>query len=271
MSKLQVNIFEFLDKPFQDGIYVVRYEPEQKIPEDLLFVAGKATSKLEQMAQFPSTAIQYYSGIVCFPTNPALLEKTITVSERGNSFTWLKREAERISPNEPDGKEIIKRLLAKAISNQQIARGWFVESFQQVYYWSFNLTEQLSMGVMDVYPGFIFKPYVYEDGSCAVLIDPKFRFVPRKNYRDIVDEMLMQGKTQDEIVSVLEGELVVDACPVVQCQFRKAPTSTCRLKGAGKKRYLSRIDFTRRPSDANFKNLIEYHKNKEVCPNDGFL
>lgn len=271
MRKLQVNIFEFLNKPFKDGLSVVFYEPEQRIPKDFMYVVGKATSKVELGAQTPSVAVQYYSSICCVPANPALLKKTVSVSEQENDFTWSRCEAKRIYPNKSESMEIIKRLVAKAISNQQIARGWFVEAYRQVYYWSFNLTEQLSMGVMDVYPGFIFKPYVYEDGSCAVLIDPKFRFVPRKNYRDIVDEMKTQGKTKDEIASILEGELVVDACPIIQCQFRKTPTSICRLKGAGRRRYLAKLDFTKNPSNAEFENLVEYHKRKTICPNDGIL
>jgi len=159
--------------------------------------------------------------------------------------------------------------MAKAISKQQLARGWFVESYKRVYYWSFTLTEQLSMGLMDVYPGFIFKPYVYDDGSCAVMIDPKFKFVPRKTLRDIIDQMLMEGKTHHEIISLFENEIVIDACPVIDCPFRKDPSSNCHLKGAGKRRILSRLDFNLKPSIAKFGNLITYHKQK--CPNNGRL
>jgi len=271
LSKLQFNIFEFSNNPFKDGIGVVFYEPEQTISEDFMSTVGKATSRVESDAQTPSVAVQYHTGVCCVPINPALLNKTVSVVERENEFVWSKRETKRIYSTEPDGKEIIRRLVAKAISNQQIARGWFVEAYRHVYYWSFNLAEQLSMRVMDVYPGFIFKPYVYEDGSCAVLVDPKFRFVPRRNYREIVDEMLAQGKTKDEVTSMLEGETVIDACPVIQCQFRKAPSSICRLKGAGRRRQLTELDFSRSPSHALFRNLIEYHMEKRICPNDGTL
>lgn len=271
MSRLHVNIFEYMGKPFQDGLNVVFYIPDKDIPKNRMHILKKAVSELESQAQAPSVVIQFYSTICCFPVNPARLKKSITILDGQEEFSWSKGETEKVHPSEIRGREILRRLIAKAISNQQIARGWFVEAFRQVYYWSFNLTEQLSMGVMDVYPGFVFIPYVYEDGSCAILIDPKFRFVPRQNYRDIVDELKISGKTNDEISSILEGETVIDACPVIQCKFRKTPTSICRLKGAGKRRFLAKLDFTRSPSSAHYGDLIQYHKRKDVCPNDGIL
>lgn len=271
MRNLQVNIFEFEGKPFKNGVSLIFYKPVEVIPEENLYVVGKAISKLEAEARSPSVAVQFYSSICCASANPALLPKTLTVSEKSASFYWLRDEAKIIYPSDFNGRELLRRLMAKAISNQQIARGWFVEAYRQVYYWSFNLTEQLSMGVMDVYPGFIFVPYVYEDGSCAVLVDPKFRFIPRKNYREIIDEMQSAGKTKEEIVSIFEGETVVDACPIIDCKLRKTPLSNCRLKGAGRRRLLTGLDFTRSPSNASYGNLIEYHQRKEICPNEGFL
>ncbi|MCD6242405.1 hypothetical protein J7K06_01750 [Candidatus Bathyarchaeota archaeon] len=203
--------------------------------------------------------------------NPASLRETISVcTTDGVEFYWTKEEqAENLLTNDEKSRRIIEQIMAKAISKQQLARGWFVESYKRVYYWSFTLTEQLSMGLMDVYPGFIFKPYVYDDGSCAVMIDPKFKFVPRKTLRDIIDQMLMEGKTHHEIISLFENEIVIDACPVIDCPFRKDPSSNCHLKGAGKRRILSRLDFNLKPSIAKFGNLITYHKQK--CPNNGRL
>ncbi|MEM3697608.1 MAG: hypothetical protein QXQ94_08950 [Candidatus Bathyarchaeia archaeon] len=271
MRNLQVNIFEFEGKPFKDGVSLVFYKPTEIIPEENLYVVGKAISKLETETQLSLVAVQSYSSICCASSNPALLPKTLNVSNKNGQFHWLRDETKNVYPSDLNGRELLRRLMARAISNQQIARGWFVEAYKQVYYWSFNLSEQLSMGVMDVYPGFIFVPYVYEDGSCAVLIDPKFRFVPRKNYREIIDEMKSAGKTNEEIVSIIEGETVVDACPIIDCKLRKTPSSNCRLKGAGRRRLLARLDFTKTPSNASYGNLIEYHQRKDICPNEGLL
>jgi hypothetical protein len=271
MRNLQINIFEFEGKPFKNGVSLIFYKPAEVIPEENMYVVSRAISKLEAEARSPLVAVQYQSSICCASANPALLPKTLIVSDKSARFYWLRDEAKIIYPNDFNGREIMRRLMAKAISNQQIARGWFVEAYRQVYYWSFNLTEQLSMGIMDVYPGFIFVPYVYEDGSCAVLIDPKFRFIPRKNYREIIDEMQIAGKTNEEIASILEGETVIDACPIIDCKLRKTPLSNCRLKGAGRRRLLKGLDFNRAPSTASYGNLIEYHQRKEICPNEGFL
>ena len=271
MNRLQANIFEFAGKPFKDGLNAVFYEPDQKIPKESMYLVRKAVSQVEAEARRPSVATQFYSSICCVPVNLARLKEKIVISDGQNEISWSKGDVAKLHPNETNGKEVLKRLIAKAISNQQIARGWFVEAYRHVYYWSFNLTEQLSMGVMDVYPGFVFIPYVYEDGSCAVLIDPRFRFVPRKNYRDIVDELRKAGKTKDEISSILEGETVIDACPIIHCQLRKTPLSICRLKGAGRRRFLAKLDFAKTPSNANYHDLVEYHKRKEVCPNKGLL
>lgn len=271
MSKVEINIFEFLGRPFQDGLNVVLYEPDQPIRKEQLHLVGKAVAQVELDAKAPSVATQLYSTVCCAPVNLAHLKNNILVSDGQREASWTRVETRKVHPTEVDGNEILRRLVSKAISNQQIARGWFVEAYRQVYYWSFNLTEQLSMGFMDVYPGFVFVPYVYENGSCAVLIDPKFRFVPRRNYRDIVDDLQAQGKTVDEIASTLEGEMVIDACPIINCMLRKNPLSSCRLKGAGRRRFLKKLDYSKRPSDANYRDLIEYHGRKEICPNSGLL
>jgi hypothetical protein len=150
-----------------------------------------------------------------------------------------------------------------------LKNGWFVEDYKFAYHWSFNLSKQLCTDLMDIYPGFVFRPYVYENGSCSIMIDPKFRFEPKKNLRNIIDEMQREGLDPQKINSRLRDEFVIDACPITECGARRSPSANCQMKGVGKRRKLLGLDFSKKPSTASIGNLIEYHRKQEICQYGG--
>lgn len=268
MKRVEVNLAQYEGKPFEKGIQAIVFNPLGNMPYT---VVNLAVQEIEKLAGDNSVAVQFGKDIYCVPTSMAKLGKPLTVRAKVGSFEWEKSpEEEWLLPNEKMSREIIRRLLAKAIANEQIRRGWFVENYRMVYYWSFNLTNRISLGLMEVYPGFIFRPYIYDDGSCAVMVDPRFRFIPKRTLRDEVDDLLLRGVGKDEIAVQFERSVFIDACPIIDCKYKKTPTSECRLKGAGTKRFLSELDFTKSPSGARYKDLIQYHA-KEVCLNNGAL
>jgi hypothetical protein len=271
LASIQMSLLEYEGRPFERGLSVSVYAPSVPVDGSQWSILRRVVSEIEKSAGPQSVAIQQGSIILCIPMNVSAVKPKVTVRDFDNEITWnLIDEARTLNPMNPSERDAIRLLVAKAISNQQLARGWFVEAYRRVYYWSFTLSERLSMGNMDVYPGFIFRPYIYEDGSCAVVLDPKFRFVSRVTIRDIVDEMISKGKTRRDIQSEFANSTVIDACPIIDCPFRKDPSSLCRLRGAGKKYTLLELDFGRTPSGAKFGNLIKYHT-RDVCPNKGIL
>jgi len=270
LRNLQVNLFEYEGKPFAKGIQAFLYQLVDEISIDKIAAIKIAAKRLENIAEKPSISVQYGKDIYCIPVNPVSLPEILSVELEGKVIRWkIKKEPEYLTPRTTKGQEIIRRMIAKAVSNQQIERGWFVERYRLVYYWSFTLTKQLSTEFMDVFPGFVFRPYVYEDGCCAIMLDPKFKFIPKITLREKVDQ-LRKGADDQEIAFMFEGSALIDACPLVDCEFRKDPSSNCRLKGGGKRRILISLDFSRRPSRATF-DLIEYHRQNKVCPNKGRL
>jgi hypothetical protein len=271
LKNLQVNLFEYEGKPFTNGILATVFEPIEEIRNERFAAMKEATRKVEDMAGKPSVAVQFGKNIYCVPVNPASLEKTVEIELRGSLLHWkMKEPQELLKPITEKNREIIRGLVAKAVSNQQIERGWFVERYSFVYYWSFALTKQLSTEFMDVFPGFVFRPFIYEDGSCAIMVNPKFKFIPKMTLREKIDQLILEGASDEEIALNFEGEALIDACPVIDCEHRKNPSSSCNLKGAGKRRILSDLDFSQRPSKANI-DLIAYHKQSKVCPNNGRL
>lgn len=272
MKTLQVNFFEYEGKPFAEGLLSAAYHPTQRIIEDRKYVIGMASKTVQGFAGKSSTVVQFGDRIYCVTKNPKALKKSFQIETKGQLFEWTLVEEDKILlPHSKESREVLRRLAAKAIADQQIDRGWFVERFRLVYHWSFNLTERLSMEFMDVFPGFVFRPYIYKDGSCAVLIDPKFKFIPRRTLRDTIDELVSRGLGRKEIGLIFENERVIDACPIFDCNFRRDPNSICRLKGAGRGKVLAKLDFSKRPSRASFGNLVKYHMRRNICPNEGRL
>lgn len=263
-----INIFEYKGKPFADGLQVYIFAPSERINnEEIKKFIGPALNDLDTRLGKNSAAAQFQNKIYCTPFNVGRLPKEIRVRE--GSFSWkLDSNPENLVPKDEE-REIIRRLVARAIAKKQIERGWFVEAYRFAYHWSFNLSKQLYTALMDVYPGFVFRPHVYEDGSCAIMIDPKFKFVPKKNLRNLIKDLLQEGTEKERIELIFSNDVVIDACPVVDCPYRKNPSSNCRLKGPGKRRRLIRLDFSKRPSQASIGSLIKYHKKKSVCQFDG--
>jgi hypothetical protein len=260
-------MFEYKNKPFKEGVSAYVFSPEEKLAsQEFEVLLGIASRSLDSKIRQNSPVAQYQDDIYCVPFDPALLPKRIPVEFRNKSLTWVLRpEQKRLHPEDEEGREIIRRLVSKAIAKKQIERGWFVEEYGFAYHWSFNLSKQLYTELMDVYPGFVFRPYVYEDGSCAVMVDPKFKFVPKRNLRDVIEDLLAKGAKQDYVKLFLEDDFVIDACPVIGCPHKKNPASSCRLKGSGKRKRLVQLDFDRKPSQAAIGSLIEYHKDPSLC------
>lgn len=265
---LEFNLFEYKGRPLANGLEVYVYAPKAGIPkENMKILMSKALSKLEVSINNYSSLIAQYSYILyCVPRDISALPAEINVDDEGN---WKLIGKKRLFPVNDSEREIIRRLIADAISKKQIKRGWFVENHGFAYHWSYNLSKELRTEVMDIYPGFVFRPYVYEDGSCAVMVDPKFKLVPKRTLRDVIEDLLLDGYSKDKIRTLFNDIAIIDACPVqiLVCPYKKNPVSTCWLKGAGKKRRLVRLDFTKSPSNAEIGDLIEYHR--ERCPFDG--
>jgi len=265
-------MFEYTGKPFEKGLvaYFLRLK-EWRSPERAGFALSLALKELDETLGTNSVATAYESDIVCVPVDPSIVRREIPVRIGSQDFLWkLDPNAYQLSTNHHSEREIIRRLVARAIAKKQIAAGWFVESYGFAYHWSFSLSKQLYTDIMDVYPGFVFRPYVYEDGSCAVMVDPKFKFVAKRNLRDVIERLSNQGFDEERIGMLLENEMVIDTCPVVECPKRRTPASDCPLKGTGKRRRLLKLDFTKSPSQAAFGDLIEYHRNS-VCRNKGLI
>ena len=264
---LYINMFEYKNKPFANGLQTYVFYPNQKLVsrEDEMLL-GVASKSLDDQIGKNSTVAQYQDNIYCVPFDLALLPKEISAKSQISSLVWTVAPGQkRLLPTNDDDREIIRRLVAKAIAKKQIERGWFVEPYGFAYHWSYNLSKQLYTELMDVYPGFVFRPHVYEDGSCAVMVDPKFKFVSKKNLRDVIEDLLQKRVEEERIKLLFQGDIVIDACPVVDCPYRKNPSSSCRLKGSGKRRRLVQLDFKKRPSEATIGSLIEYHKKQSVC------
>jgi hypothetical protein len=271
LGKLQLNLLEYEGRPFQNGILAALYLPRDEVIGEKFYAIKDATRRIEELAGRPSVAIQYGKAIYCVPVNPASLPSILTGHWNELTVAWELREPQvLVTPKTEEGRDVISRIVARAISDQLVKQGWFVENYKLVYHWSFALTEQLSTEFMGVFPGFVFRPYVYSDGSCAIMLDPKFKFVPKITLRDKVDQLVSKGTNREQIASTLERENVIDACPNLDCAFRKDPGSICPSRGAGKRRLLLGLDFARSPSTGKI-NLIEYHKQKKICPNQGQL
>lgn len=261
-----INMFEYKGKPFKDGLQAYIFAPNKKMrDEEIGRFIGSALNDLDVRVKKNSAVAQFQDKIYCVPFNVALLPKEVPLRE--SSFNWKRVSGPKnLVPTDDEDREIIRRLTARAIAKRQIERGWFVEQYKFAYHWSFNLSKQLYTQLMDVYPGFVFRPYVYENGSCAIMTDPRFKFVPKKNLRNLIEDLAQKNTKSEKIKLMFQNEFVIDACPVVECPYRKNPSSRCRLKGAGKRRKLAQLDFSKRPSQASIGSLIEYHRKESICP-----
>ena len=268
---LEFNMFEYKGKPFENGLQVYVYAPsEEEDEKEIRNSIGNVSSQIDVRIGENSAVAQFGANararIYCVPFNPAVLTKEVLSKARGSLVSWeLASDMKRLIPTDDNDREIIRRLVANAIAKKQIQRGWFVEKFGFAYHWSFNLSKELHTESMDVYPGFVFRPYIYENGSCAIMIDPKFKFVSKKNLRDVIEDHLRKKTGAEKIKLLFEGDFVIDACPVVDCPHRKNPSSSCRLKGVGKRIRLAHLDFGKSPSEASIGSLIKYHEKPSVC------
>ncbi|AIC15131.1 Piwi domain-containing protein [Nitrososphaera viennensis] len=270
LSSYQINLFRYEGKPFESGVTLAVYKPKNEVPEDKLFLVGQATKAVQDNAGEGAVAFQYGTTVYCLSKMPSNLKDSIPVADSYSKEIniWYRNQDHVAHPSNQSDRELLRRLVAKAISNQHIQNKWFVEQYKMVYHWSFRLSEQLSHGKFEVYHGFVFRPYIYEDGTCAVLLDPKFKFVLKETLRDYIASLEQQGKTREEIEYILRGEQVIDHCPVIDCMHRNNPESDCRLKGSGKRRLLTGLDFTRKPTASGHGDLLQYHRNV-VCKNNG--
>ncbi len=264
---LHINMFEYKGTPFADGLQAFVYAPdEEKDNGKIKSLIGNVSSHLDVRVGNNSAVAQFGNNLYCVPFNPALLPKEIPVKTKGVSFSWkIASDRKRLVPTDDNAREVIRRLVASAITKKQIQNGWFVEKYGFAYHWSFNLSKELHTESMDVYPGFVFRPYIYENGSCAIMIDPKFKFVSKRSLRDVIEDLLRKEAEAEKIKLLFEGDFVIDACPVMECPHRRNPSSSCRLKGAGKRKTLVQLDFSKSPSEASIGSLIEYHKKPSVC------
>jgi hypothetical protein len=264
---LYINLFEYENRPFAEGLRAYVYSPIRKLTgRDDETLLGAASRNLEGQIGKNSVVVQYEDDIYCVPFDPAVLPKEILAESRMEALTWtLSPDHRRLAPADENDREIIRRLAAKAIAKKQIERGWFVQPFGFAYHWSFNLSKQLYTERMDVYPGFVFRPYVYEDGSSAIMVDPRFKFVSKKTLRDVIDDLLLKNVHEERIRMLFRGDFVIDACPVAECPHKRDPSSTCRLKGSGSRRRLMDFDFHRKPSEATIGSLMDYHRSPTVC------
>jgi hypothetical protein len=267
---LHINLFEYKNKPFATGLQAYLYSPNKNIVEqDRRFLLGLAAKMLESKIGRGSVVAQYRDNIYCVPFDIAQLPAEILVRFNNCEFVWFRSVAPvRLTPAEEIDCEVIRRLVAHAVAKKQIEQGWFVEPYGFAYHWSYNLSKQLYTEIMDVYPGFVFRPYVYEDGSCAIMIDPKFKFVSKKTFRDLINGL--PPEVDEESINLkFQGDFIIDTCPAMDCPHKKDPSSICRLKGSGKRKRLLQLDFGKRPSEAAIGNLVEYHKKPSVCPFHG--
>jgi hypothetical protein len=272
-SHHQINLFKYDGKPFTNAITLAVYRPKQEIPEKKLYLHGVAARRIQEKSGADGIAFQHGASIYCssrmLSNMPDVVHVTDTISNQ--NFAWFRDANYVASAQDANGREVLRRLVSKAISNQQIKRNWFVEQYKLAYHWSFQYSAPFSSGgLFEVYPGFIFRPYIYPDGSCAVLVDPKFKFVTKETLRDFVESLRRQGRSDEEIGHILQNEYVIDHCPVVECTYRNNPDSDCRLKGSGKRVSLAGLDFTKSPSSAKHGNLIQYHRNA-ICKNNGLI
>lgn len=264
-------MLEYTGKPFAEGLSAYVFSPEREPDMDHLgMLLGIGSRILEHQVGKNSAVAQYNKDIYCVPFDLAMLPGQIPVESRIGSFGWRRQPSQtQLQPSNEEDLEIIRRLVAGAIAKKQIENGWFVEHHGFAYHWSFNLSKQLYTELMDVYPGFVFRPSVYKDGSCALMIDPRFKFVSKKNLRDEINDLFQKGLNKEQVKLSFEGDFVIDTCPVVECVHRKNPSSNCRLSGAGKRKRLVLLDFSRRPSEASIGNLIDYHKAPSICQSHG--
>ena len=247
---LQLNLFRYEGRPLEKGLQVAVYKPKKQIPDDKFFLVDQAAKVIEDAAGVPSVAAQFGTSIYVLAVNPAKLSGLYNMEDSYThaSYEWMQEEqALLVSSKDEAGREILGRLVAKAISNQQLRMKWFVERFRVAYHYSYQLSEPLSGGPFEVYQGFTFRPYVYEDGSVVVLVDPKFKFVPRETLRDYIERLHNEGKSNEDIQVLLQDAPIIDHCPVVDCTYRNSPGSTCRLRGSGKRTRLLELDFSKRP------------------------
>ncbi|MCL4519594.1 MAG: hypothetical protein M1587_10400, partial [Thaumarchaeota archaeon] len=263
LVNLKLNLFKYEGKPFADGVSVWIYKPKQAVPDGKYFLVESATKSIEKAAGENSVAAQYGSSIYVVSVNSANLGSSVIATDEstGKQYSWvLSPTQESLLPQYDEGREVLRRLLAKAITNKQILRKWFVERYRIVYHYSYAMSQPLSGGPFEVYQGFIFRPFVFKDGSAAVLLDPKFKFVPRETLRDYLERLAAHGYTAEDIQTLLVDEIVIDHCPIVECTLRNTPGSPCRLRGSGKRRQLVGLDFTRKPSATAFGDLIAYNR-----------
>jgi|GEM_PF-3865691 len=268
---MQINMFEYKGKPFANGLAVYALRVNKRIDLESNFAVGFALRFLEKEIGSNSVATSFGDELFCVPFDAATVPKEIPVRTAANELVWtLDQTPVQLRTNNESEREIIRRLVAKAISIKQTAAGWFVEPCGFAYHWSYNLSKQLYTDLMDVYPGFVFRPYVYENGLCSVMVDPKFKFVAKRNLRDVIEGYSKIGYSEERLQSLLKGENIIDTCPIVECPKRKVPSSDCRLKGSGKRRRLIGLDFSKKPSQANFGDLIKYHA-QSVCRQNGLI
>ncbi|KPV64486.1 MAG: hypothetical protein AOA66_0178 [Candidatus Bathyarchaeota archaeon BA2] len=260
---LYINMFEYEGKPFANGLQAYMYTSGEEIDKEKINVSiGNALKDLDIRVGNNSAVAQFLYSMYCVPFDPGDLPREICGGTRDFSFSWKLDGKKTLVPTDSDHREIIRRLVANAIAKKQIQNGWFVERYGFAYHWSFTLSKELRTAFMEVYPGFVYRPYVYEDGSCAIMIDPKFKFMPKKNLRDLIEGHLQKKVEQKMIKLLFEGDFIIDACPIIECPHRKNPSSDCWLKGAGRRRKLVQLDFNKSPLAASIGDLREYRKKR---------
>jgi len=257
-------MFEYKGKPFANGLQAYVYRPDydkEAVGERIYVLVGLALKNLKAQIEKKLVAAQFGYDLYCIPFDPADLPEEIPIKSHEFSFRFKFEGKKQLVTTDDNHREIIRRLIADAIARKQLENGWFVEPRGFAYHWSYTLSKKLQTALMEVYPGFVYRPYVYKDGSCAVMIDPKFKFMPRKNLRDVINELLQKGIKQETLKLLFEDEILIDSCPFTDCPYRKNPMSDCWLKGAGKRRRLITLDFSKNPSNASL-DLIKYHRGK---------
>jgi len=262
VSQLLLNVFEYIGKPFKNGLIAVKlYDKDlQSIKDrDLYLYLGECARLVENYIGKFCVAVHHGEYIYYVAPSASMRGRIPILTSR-----WGKRlltgDKVVLDPRNPGDREILRKILDRAIELHLLSQQFFVEPIGKAYKWSYRFTEKIAMQEYEIFPGFIYRPFVFEDGSCAVALDPRFKLNPRKTLREEIEELSSPEKAKEEF----ENTIVIDTCPILKCGERINPLSKCKLKGAGRMRLIVRLDFSRKPSEATIGDLIKYHEER-VC------
>jgi hypothetical protein len=263
-AKYQLNFMNFIGKPFQKPVIAYEYNvPDQLEYERFFPFVGSIQNLL--LRSKSGYAVPYLADgkkVLCL-FNIEKPWSTIPVDQKyfpGIGPLKLRGTTQINSVNESD-RSRIELFLAQAIEQLLQEQNFFVLRLREAYRFVYQFTEEMSRGEFEIYRGFVFRPMVHGGGSASILIDPKYRLIPRQTLKD----MLRAGEKLEALRRELSGKRVLDVCPIPpeECSIRRNPRKGCplNLHGFGKSCYF--VDFAGYSvKDAKF-SILDYHKK---CP-----